>query len=389
MTTTTTSTTPNPLHAKVTQIRDALEASLAEREEAVEVLLTAFVCQEHLVYEGPPGTAKSLVADALMQCIEGDYVRRLLHKFMVADELIGPMDLAAFQAERVFKRVLKNGAADCHGLFLDEIFKSNGALLNTLLTLLEERQFSDGSGSVTVPLRMCVSASNEFPQEEVLAALYDRFLFRYRVRYIEHRSNKRRLLVAKASQAKKAQKFVPPCKITVDEWDTVAAEVDTVTIPDALVDKLLDFSDSLSKDGMVMSDRRSVKVLRAIKASAWLDGETSASVDHLQVLRYCAWDTPEEQIKVEAACQSLEKSGTRDCLDAIDSALRAFRSMPLDPEARTASLGTTVAAIKKAGEYVKGKYQGGELSARGKAKIERRMVELREAYRALESEIRI
>lgn len=378
------------LRGKVWQIRDALAGSLAERTDAIDCVMTAFVCQEHVVFEGPPGTAKSLMSDGLMRCIDGgNYVRRLLHKFMVADELIGPMDLAHFKKHNVFRRALANGACDAHGLFLDEIFKANGALLNTLLTLLEERQYADQSGSMSVPLRMAVSASNEFPQEAVLAALYDRFLFRCRVNYIALRGNKRDLLLRKAGQAKVAQAFTPPCTITVQEWDTIAADVDTVTVPEALIDKLLDFQNQLAKDGMLMSDRRSVKVLRAIKAAAWLDGDAEATVDHLHVLRFCAWDTPEELEKVNAAVKTLERSATRTALDEIDAALRTFNALPTEPNARNEALGNALTAITTTGHAIKARIAAGEFTKRGVEKVTRRAAELKKAYETLQNEVQL
>jgi MoxR-like ATPase len=379
------------LRADVWAIRDALSASLTERDDAIEAHLTAFVSQEHIVSEGPPGTAKSLLADAINQCVTGgEYVRKLMHKFVTADELIGPMDLGHFKTHNSYKRVLGGGAAAATGLFLDEIFKSNAAVLNTLLTLLEERQYSDQAhGTIKVPVRMACAASNEFPQEEILAALYDRFLFRDRVHYIQSRDAKRRLLLGKASTAKVSQKFTPPCTITVDEWDRIAADVDAVELPAALVDKFLDFQDLLAKDGIILSDRRSVKVLRAIKASAWLDGDSVATVDHLFVLRFCCWDTPEEQEKVVAACNKLDKSATREALDQIDAALRAYRDMPVEPEARLRELGNVLTLITKTGKSIGTKRKAGAFGKRSAEKIGRRMAELQAAYKDLESQVRI
>lgn len=375
---------------RVWQIRDALHASLVERDDAIECVMLGFVSQEHVVLEGPPGTAKSLLSDALMRCIDGgSYVRRLLHKFVTADELLGPMDLAHFKTHNAFRRVLDGGAADAHGLFLDEIFKANGALLNTLLTLLEERQFADQSGTHQVPLRMAVSASNEFPQEDVLAALYDRFLYRDRVDYISARDDKRKLLAAKAGLAKSAQGFTPPCSISVEEWDAIAADVDEVIVPEALLDQLLDFQDALKVDGIVMSDRRLVKVLRAIKAAAWLDGEARATVDHLQVLRFTAWDTPSERETVIANCAALDRSATRETLDDIDKALRAFHELPREPEARGEQLGKVMALIVSAGKRAKAARAEGRFSKRGAAKVDRRMAELGATHQKLMAEVRL
>jgi MoxR-like ATPase len=263
-------------------------------------------------------------------------------------------------------------------------------VLNTLLTLLEERKYSDQArGLIDVPLRFACAASNEFPQEEILAALYDRFLFRDQVGYIQSRAAKRSLLLDKSSKAKAAQKFVPPCTITVEEWDRIAADVDKVELPEALIDKFLDFQELLAKDGIVLSDRRSVKVLRAIKASAWLDGESAANVDHLFVLRFCCWDTPEEREKVNAACKKLDKSATREALDQIDAALRAYHGMPTEPKAWSDALGPVCTLIRDTGRSIADKRKAGAFGKRSQDKIGRRMAELTDAYNDLQAKIAI
>lgn len=65
--------------------------------------------------------------------------------------------------------------------FVDEIFKANSAILNALLTLLNERLFDNGNQRFEVPLLCLVGASNELPESEELDALYDRFLIRKHV----------------------------------------------------------------------------------------------------------------------------------------------------------------------------------------------------------------
>lgn len=63
--------------------------------------------------------------------------------------------------------------------FLDEIFKANSAILNSLLTILNERKFDNGAGSrVSCPLKCVIGASNELPDSQELDALLDRFLLR-------------------------------------------------------------------------------------------------------------------------------------------------------------------------------------------------------------------
>ena len=63
-------------------------------------------------------------------------------------------------------------------VFLDELLNANSAILNSLLTVLNERVFRRGRESRALPMIMAVGASNHLPEDEALRALFDRFLLR-------------------------------------------------------------------------------------------------------------------------------------------------------------------------------------------------------------------
>ena len=126
---------------------------------------------------GPPGTAKSRA---------GPHVRPAHRRAL----LRVPAD-ALHRAERALRpgRHPRLPRGHLHAqtetmlpeaeiVFLDEIFKSNSAILNSLLTILNERKFSNGSKVMDVPLLSMFGASNEVPNDDTLAAIFDRFLLR-------------------------------------------------------------------------------------------------------------------------------------------------------------------------------------------------------------------
>ena len=141
----------------------------------------ALVGGEHLLLLGPPGTAKSEVCRRLGKAAHLTYFERTLTRFSTPEELFGPLSLAALERDE-YKRATDGYAPKAELLFLDEAFKANSAILNSLLTLLNERLFDDGAARVTAPLRTAVAASNELPDSDELDALYDRFLLRRVVR---------------------------------------------------------------------------------------------------------------------------------------------------------------------------------------------------------------
>ncbi len=190
---------PDPVRETFAQARRELSAALIEREEEVDLALTALVAGEHLLLVGPPGCGKSLLLDSVLSWTGGTRFTVLLTKFTTVEELIGPVSLAGLKEDR-YVRVTAGKLPEADFGFIDEVFKGSSAILNMLLKILNERTFDAGDGVVrTVPLELCVAASNEWPSPDTgkeLSALFDRFVLRAAVAPIRSRAGRERLLWA-------------------------------------------------------------------------------------------------------------------------------------------------------------------------------------------------
>ena len=175
------------LRTRIDRFRASLGRFLVAKQELIDLMVVAAVAQEPLLLVGPPGTAKSDLIlkfkDALGVADE-DYFEYMLTRFTEPSEIIGPIDINALRDGRYIRR--EQGKLPTARLaFLDEIFKSNSAILNILLTIVNERKFYQDGAPQPVRLRVLFAATNEIPEQGELAALKDRFVLKAESRSVQ------------------------------------------------------------------------------------------------------------------------------------------------------------------------------------------------------------
>jgi len=276
---------------KIKAIAEALGKKFKERQDLIRGMLTALLAREMLFMLGTPGTAKSAICDALCGAVGGKYFSWLMSKFTTPEEVFGPLSLKALEHDK-YERVVEGKLPEANIAFLDEIFKGSSAILNTLLPIINERIFYNGSSPTKIPLQVLFSASNEIPQAEELAALYDRFALRYDVPRIQSDAMARELF----DEIANAKSRVKIPTITLEELKSYQKEVDEMVIPDKILDILVELRRSVEKEGIFTSDRRWVQCIRVLKAYAYLNDNSEVTEDDLDILCNVLWSVP-DQIK--------------------------------------------------------------------------------------------
>ena len=147
------------------------------KDEIIEVLGVALIAGENIFLLGPPGTAKSALVNELAARLGGKSFDYLLTRFTEPSELFGPFDLRRLREGDLVTNT-DGMLPEADFVFLDELLNANSAVLNSLLLTLNERIFRRGSERVAVPMLLAIGASNRLPEDEALAALFDRFLLR-------------------------------------------------------------------------------------------------------------------------------------------------------------------------------------------------------------------
>lgn len=280
----------------VTEIKDYLNAQFLEREAEVESILTAVLAKQQTLLIGPAGTGKSALSSELHRCIDGlSYFQWLLTKFSTPEEVFGPLSLAGLERDE-YVRNTHGKLPTVHLAFLDEIFKSNSAVLNALLTLINERIFYNGGDVLEAPLMTVIGASNEYPESEGLEALFDRFLLRMETRYIQSDQTFLKLL-------EPSKKLLLP-KMTLEELEDEQFAVSLIDIPRHVLEKLVVVRGDLKNEGVQASDRRYKQCLPILQARAYLHGRAEVKLSDLLLLQHVLWETPEQQELVKDVLES-------------------------------------------------------------------------------------
>jgi len=269
------------------QVIEPLKRRFVGRDEVIELIALAIVAGEHLFLHGPPGTAKSAIIRQFAIAIRGSYFEYLLTRFSEPNEIFGPVDLARLR-EGVVATVTSGMLPEADVIFLDELFNANSAILNNLLTVLNERVYRRGAETHRLPMLSLFSASNHLPEDDALRALFDRFLLRCHVENLR-REELPALLTAGWALEKAETLEATVSAADLGELAKHLFEVDLAPVREAYTELLLKVRDL----GVAFSDRRAVKVLKLIAASALVCGRMRASPADLWVLRY-VWDRQEQ-----------------------------------------------------------------------------------------------
>lgn len=283
---------PHPVREKFTQARKELAAALIERDDEVDLVLTALLANEHVLLVGPPGSAKSLLLDSLLSWTGGARFSMLFTKFSVPEEVFGPVSISALKEDK-YVRVTSGKLPEADYAFCDEVFKASSAILNTLLKILNERVYDAGDGIVRkVPLKLCVAASNEWASSDTgkeLAALSDRFLLRRTVSPIRSRAGRDRLLWT-ADHTPKLSTTITPAE--VEDARRAAQSLPWSSEAKEAMEAILS---ELAREGIRPGDRRQFKTVGVVKAFAFLNSADQVQPEHLEIAQHTLWDVPDEQ----------------------------------------------------------------------------------------------
>ena len=365
------------LREKMLAVMAEVNRDVAERSELVEMISIALLTRKNLFILGAPGQAKSYAINSFRSRITGArQFERLLSKQTDEEQLFGRVDLStlipgqvpqsildsdpgyqrALEAVRKAKTEIDNNPDLTDGYmnagtavswaerykgilallhssepavqtagkipeaeicFLDEIFKCNDGVLNSLLTALNEHKYTNEGRTYPIPTISFFAASNEIPnfndpQEKILEALYDRLELKVITDNIQEKAN--RMAVLKSKQAG-----------TMDELLAMQKEVAAVPVPDAANELADDILCELRKNGVPVSDRKYLNYYPIAQAKAWLSGHAAVEATDLLALKNYLWKLPGDLANVEAVLNRL-------CINPMQSKVNDIQGMAMEAQ---------------------------------------------------------
>lgn len=304
------------LRERINRFRVALGRFFVDKQALIDLMTVCAVAQEPLLLVGPPGTAKSdlvLKFKDAIQIADEDYFEYMLTRFTEPSEVIGPIDINLLRQGRYIRRD-RGKLPTARLVFLDEIFKSNSAILNALLTVINERKFYQDGLPVPVRLKVLFAATNEIPEHAELAALKDRFCLKAACRSVQERYFLELIDAGLDSQTQRDLNQHPWAEGHASLQDFLKAHRYLTlqmsrqdTDPDGNVqrDRDLFFKEDLLRelrrllktlvreDNIFVSDRKVIKLYRLLRTRAWIFHGGSVERQDLQLMSYLG-ETREE-----------------------------------------------------------------------------------------------
>jgi MoxR-like ATPase len=285
--------------APLARLRELLDQHVVGHDEVKRALLLGLLCREHIYLEGPPGTAKTRMAELAARGSSLEFFFYQLHRDTRLAELVGDVvlerrPLGAGEGERIHQRIEPGGILTAEICVLDDISRAPGEALNVLLRILNERKF----GERRIPLLCAIATSNpmedEYYNEPLDPANLDRFALQLRVAgLLQSGSAEARSLIDRYALGQVVEQPEPEPVLDREAFEALYKEVSRVRVPEGVKRALIELCRTLVVDyhcnetNSLLTDRSFlVKAVKLMRGRALSEGRSEVAASDLAVLQW-------------------------------------------------------------------------------------------------------
>jgi MoxR-like ATPase len=281
-------------------LRKEMDRYVIGHEKVKTGLMLGLLAREHIYIEGPPGMAKTMLAEIAAEASNLTFYLYQFHRDTRLAELVGDIVIERERGgeedtEVIVQSIRKGGVLTAELCVLDDISRSPGEALNVLLRVLNERQFQ----TEKIPLLTAIATSNptadDYYNEPLDPANLDRFTIQIRSAGLiqENKWDEVRQVIDLYSDSQFSEEVRPERMLSREIFDEAYGMMHKVAVPEVIKRGLMDLLSrfvnqfKLDPTNSLITDRSFlVKAVKILKARALLEGRMEVTPDDLSVLTY-------------------------------------------------------------------------------------------------------
>lgn len=271
---------------KVNALREKITTVIVGQERAVDLILTAILANGHVLVEGVPGVAKTLLTRLISKLIDADFKRIQFTPDLMPSDVLGTNVFNIKTQEFEFHK----GPIFSQIVLVDEINRAPAKTQAALFEVMEERQSTvDGVTRKMSPLYTVLATQNPVEQEgtyRLPEAQLDRFMMKVNMGYPSF--NEEVQILERHQENSKMIKLddIEPI-ITVEQLLQLRAYIDKVIIDKSLLNYIAQITQQTRLSQAIQlgaSPRASICILQGAKAYALLQGRDFVTPDDIKTI---------------------------------------------------------------------------------------------------------
>ena len=354
-------TTTQSAIEKLQSAEEDINRRILGQNQAVRASVLAWLTKDHVALVGTHGTAKTMLSKVTAEYFEASTGYRLLSRYSTPDELFGPVSIKGLKNDK-YERCMAGTLAEVQAATVDEVFKANSALLNSLLGWMNERVID----TTDSPLEVLTGISNEYPRglesstrqndDDSIFALWDRFLYRVEIESVFAKRDCWMNVVAGSLQEERNADPISALELRElrSQVDDLVRDVAAAGPEGQVPIMLRTLGEYLISEGVSLSERRWRKAVRVLAASAVMNGRDSITDLDFTELQMVLWEAPDQRQLLKKALRQVENPTLMSVRGLVDHAIQEMTDARSAGEERGFAITQALEVGRRAVRDIKG-----------------------------------